>query len=76
MLGECFDIVNNGIFGVLDLFSSFLDSLGAWSFIFAVIVAMSVIRFIVYPFLKGGVAGSDSVRGRKNDRELERKNKA
>ena len=74
MMGEVFDIVNSGIIGVLDLFSSFLDSLGAWSYIFAVIVAMTVIRFIIYPFLKGGVAGSDSVRGKKNDRDSERKN--
>lgn len=35
---------------------------GFWSYVFGVVLAMLVVRFIVYPFLKGRVVGSDSVR--------------
>lgn len=64
--------VNLAIGGVLSFFGIIVEFLGAWSFIFGGIVAMAVIRFLIYPFLKVGVAGSDSVRqfkGRKDNPE-------
>lgn len=47
---------------VYSWFNSVLTATHAKDYVIAIIIAMFVIRFLVYPFFKGGVAGSsDSV---------------
>lgn len=58
----------NSVFG---WFNTLMNSTGAWRFIFGAIAAMLVVRFLLYPFLKEGVArGSDKVKkGRDKDKD-------
>ena len=60
MLADAFTTVFSAILGVFGIFDTFMVASGAWKYIFGLVVAMLVFRFIVYPFLKSGVANPDS----------------
>ena len=64
MIGQAFSTVINAILNVFGIFDTLMVKTGAWAYIFGIIVAMLVLRFIVYPFLKEGIA---SPEGSKTD---------
>lgn len=59
MIAQAFSTVFSAILGVFGLFDTAMVSTGAWKYILGVVTAMLVFRFIVYPFLKVGVANPD-----------------
>ena len=59
MITQAFAAVIQGILGVFGIFDYAMINTGAWKYIFGVVVAMLVFRFIVYPYLKSGVANPD-----------------
>lgn len=59
MIAQAFSTVFSAILGVFGLFDYAMLNTGAWKYILGVVTAMLVFRFIVYPFLKVGVANPD-----------------
>lgn len=56
MFIQIFGSVIGAISSVLGFFGSIVARLDVWPYIFASIGAMLVIRFLIYPMLKEGVA--------------------
>lgn len=60
-MGDILIGLTSSINAVLIWFNALMLRFSAWPLVFAAIVSMLIVRFIVYPFLKSGV-GSDSVK--------------
>lgn len=58
---------------VYEWFVLLFNRVGGVGYILGVLFAMFAIRFIVYPFLKGGVGASDPARSFYNRRDLSEK---
>lgn len=56
MFIQIFNSIIGSIMSVLGFFGSIVARLDVWPYIFASIGAMLVIRFLIYPMLKEGVA--------------------
>ena len=48
MIGQAFSTVINAILNVFGIFDTLMVKTGAWAYIFGIIVAMLVLRFIIY----------------------------
>lgn len=63
MFGTVFLWLNNAWEAVMAWFSNILQAVGlGLGGVLAIIFAISVLRFIILPFLKGGVGSSDPVK--------------
>lgn len=56
-----FSFVSRCISSVFLIFDTLAFAFNAWPVIFGGVLAMLVMRFLIYPFLKVGIARSDSV---------------
>lgn len=55
---------------VYSWFANLVNATGSYNYILGIIFAMFAVRFLLYPFLKHGVAsGSDTVKRRSSHRE-------
>lgn len=65
MIREVLAILANTFNSLFALVQRIYFSLGGFYFVVGMIFAFSVLRFIILPFLKGGVGSSDPVKIRK-----------
>lgn len=57
-----FTAIETAWYAVYNWTTTLFNSMHAWSYVMAAIMTMLIVRFAVYPFMKGRVAGSsDSV---------------
>lgn len=62
MVNTVFNWLEDAFFGVYNYFQYLLNRTGMTFVVLGAIFAMFAIRFIIYPFLKGGVGASDPVK--------------
>lgn len=60
MFIQLFSSVIGAIMSVLGFFGSIVARLEVWPYVFASVGAMLVVRFLIYPMLKEGVAKKGS----------------
>lgn len=72
MFGDAFNLIVTAWNGTIDKIWSIFDALGAWNYVLGVIFTMLIVRNVVYPLMKAGVASagsSDRARYSREDEE-------
>lgn len=59
-MSDAIQLCLSGIYAVFDFFIRINNSLDFMPYVYAVLAAMLVIRFLVYPLMKSNVSGNGS----------------
>lgn len=62
MVGQMVSGLSSAFNAVLTWTTNLFNSMSAGSYVLGAIFAMLAVRFLIYPFLKGGVGASDPVK--------------